>query len=904
MPISPPAAADEREWLTRKKRIDTRLASLGWKIVPFDAARPLSGYDFHALEEFPTSAGPADYALVVNGQLLGFIEAKKLTLGPQNVLSQAERYARGATTTGFDFHGLHVPFLYSTNGEVIWFHDVRHPLSRSRRIAQFHTPAALSELIARDFDGDCAKLLALPNEHPMLRPYQREANAAVEKAIADRKRQMLVAMATGTGKTFTTVNQVYRLMKSQVARRVLVLVDRKALAAQAVRAFASYEPEPGLKFNKIYEVYSQRFRHEDFGDDDKFDPSVLDGHYLENPKPGHAFVYVCTIQRMAINLFGREAAFEQGEDVADDDETDKLDIPIHAFDMVIADECHRGYTAAEQSVWRKTLDHFDAVKVGLTATPAAHTKAYFNDVVYRYDYQRAVREGHLVDYDAVTIRSGVRMNGVFLREGEQVRLIDPESGGASMDQLEDERQFDTADIERNITVPESNRRIVEELKKYCDEHQQRYGRFPKTLIFAANDINHVSHADRIVSICRDVFGRGDAFVQKITGSGTVDRPLQRIREFRNRPDPGIVVTVDMLSTGVDIPNLEFIVFLRPVKSRILFEQMLGRGTRKGTGACADKSHFTVFDCFDGTLLEYFRNASAFTDEPPEKPHRKLEEVIEDIWQNRDRAYNVKALVRRLQRINKEMSGDARDDFAAFVPDGDVGRFAQELPQKLSSSFTDTMKLLRNPAFQKLCLEYKRPRKTFIETIETGDDVTSQWLIRGADGREYKPDDYLLAFSKFVKENPEHIEAIRILLQRPRDWSTAALSELRQKLAANPLRFSVDNLQKAHQIRYHKALADVISMVKHAANETEPLLTAAERVKRAVEKVTANQSLTSDQRQWLDRIASHLVENLSVDRDDFDLIPALSHEGGWRAADKSFGGRLGELISDLNAAVAA
>src|SRR5207247_9366801 len=226
--------------------------------------------------------------------------------------------------------------------------------------------------------------------------------------------------------------------------------------------------------------------------------------------------------------------------------------------------------------------------------------------------------------------------------------------------------------------------------------------------------------------------------------------------------------------GVDVPNIEFIVFLRPVKSRILFEQMLGRGTRQGTGACADKSHFTVFDCFDGTLLAYFRNASAFTDEPPEKPYRPLEQVIKDIWQNRDRAYNIKALVRRLQRVNKEMSGDARDLFARFIPDGDVGKFAQELPKRLSTGFTDTMKVLRNEDFQKLVIDYPRPKRVFFETIDTQDEVSSQWLVRGADGKEYKPEDYLLAFSRFVKENPEQIEAIHILLDRPKDWSTAAL----------------------------------------------------------------------------------------------------------------------------------
>jgi type I restriction enzyme, R subunit len=695
----------ESEWQTRKKRIDTRLKALGWTLLPFAPGRPLRDYGRHAITEYETDTGPADYALGVDGALLGVIEAKKLSLGPQNVLIQAERYSKGATANPLNFDGFRVPFVYSTNGEVIWFHDLRDARNRSRRLADFHTPSALTELLTRDLDGACAWLADHPNNHPLIRPYQVEANVAIERAIADRKRQMLVAMATGTGKTFTLVNQVYRLMKSGVARRILFLVDRRALAAQAVNAFASFEPEPGLKFDKIYEVYSQRFHRDDLGDDTKFDAKVLPASYLLDPRPGHAFVYVSTIQRMAINLFGRQAAFEPGDDQGDDD-ADQLDIPIHAFDLIVADECHRGYTSAELSLWRNTLEHFDAIKVGLTATPAAHTKAYFTDVVYRYDYERAVREGFLVDFDAVTIKSNVRMAGVFLQEGEEVGFIDPETGTEQLDRLEDERQFDTSDIERKVTAPDSNRKIVEEIKKYALAHEERTGRFPKMLIFAANDLPHLSHADQLVNLCRDAFGRGDSFVQKITGSPTVDRPLQRIREFRNRPSPAIVVTVDMLSTGVDIPALEFIVFLRPVKSRILWEQMLGRGTRQ----CPDihKSHFTVFDCFDGTLLEYFRKVSAFTIEPPEKPSRTVQEIIDAIWQNRDRPYNVRCLVKRLQRIDKEMSGEARDRFANFIPDGDVARFAQELTAKLANDFTATMKLLRNAAFQDLKRTWKKP----------------------------------------------------------------------------------------------------------------------------------------------------------------------------------------------------
>jgi len=860
---------NEFEWQTRRQRIDPKLVALGWTVIRYSPDLSISALNNCAVAEYPTANGPADYALVVAGQVLGIVEAKRLTLGPQNVLTQAERYSRGAEGS-FDYRGFHVPFLYSTNGEVIWFHDVRHEFSRSRRIADFHTPAALCEMMERAVETAASSLADNTQWHPRLRPYQLDACKAMEQAICNRKRQMLVAMATGTGKTFTLVNEVYRLMKSGAGRRILFLVDRRALAAQAVRAFAAFEPEPGLKFDQIYEVYSQRFHREDFDEDEKFDPKVLPASYLMDPKPGHAFVYVCTIQRMTINLFGRQAAFGLGDEDLDDD-AERLDIPIHAFDIIIADECHRGYSTAEISTWRNTLDHFDAVKIGLTATPAAHTKAYFRDVVYRYEYERAVREGFLVDYDAVRIKSNVRMKGVFLQEGEQVGVIDTTTGLEKMDELEDEREFPSSEIEQQITAPDSNRKIVEELQKYCVQHEQECKRFPKTLIFAANDLPHTSHADILVDICRDVFGRGDSFVQKITGR--VDRPLQRIREFRNRPTPGIVVTVDMLSTGVDIPDLEFIVMLRPVKSRILFEQMIGRGTRKGE-RFPDKSHFTVFDCFDGTLLEYFRQSTAITAEPPDKPSRSIVEIIEDIWINRDRPYNVRCLVKRLQRIDKEMAAEARDLFAPFIPDGDMARFARELPAHLSTDFTGTMKLLRNKEFQELLQTYPRRPRVFYVTYETEDKVESEWLVRDGAGKEYKPEDYLTAFARFVQENATHIEAIRILLNRPQQWGTDALVELRKTLATAPQRFTVESLQRVHAVRYHKALVDLISMVKHAAREQEPLLTAEERVDRALTKITTGRKLTPAQQRWLDRIREHLITNLTIDREDLTLCPFL------------------------------
>ena len=893
---------DESERVTRKKRIDPRLEAAGWAVKPYQMGMDLSRFNKCALEEFPTENGPADYALCLDGNIVAVIEAKKVTRSADGILTQAVRYAQGMNTNPFNFDGLHAPFLYSTNGTTIFFHDVRHRLNLSREIAKFHTPAALIEKLNQNRETAVYTLLHRPNDHPRLRPYQIEANAAIEGAIDARKQKMLIAMATGTGKTFTMVNEIYRLMKTHVGKRILFLVDRRALAAQAVKAFASFEPEPGLKFDKIYEVFSQRFFREDFDEDEPFDPKVLPQPYLLNPNPGHAFVYVCTIQRMTSYLFGRNAgfAYENPDEPLDDDDNDeRLDIPIHAFDVIIADECHRGYTAAEDSVWRNTLNHFDAIKIGLTATPAAHTTSYFGEPVYRYEYERAVREGYLVDYDAVSIESDVRMKGIFLKEGEQVEIIDTEKGSKFYDHLEDERQFDTAEIERKVTSPDSNRKILLEIKKYAEEHEKTYGRFPKTLIFAANDLPHTSHADQLVAMAKEIFNRGEQFAQKITGK--VDRPLQHIREFRNRQMPAIVVTVDLLSTGVDIPDLEYIVFLRPVKSRILFVQMLGRGTRKGE-KFTDKSHFTVFDCFGGTLFEYFKKSTDMTAEPPQRETRSIVQVIEDIWQNRDRDYNIRALIKRLQRIDKEMDGYSRERMRAYVDGGDLGKYAMSLPRMLKEDFSATMEKLRNQNFQDLLQHYTRPPRLFINTYTYEDTVTSRWLIRDGAGNEYKPEDYLTLFSRFVKENPEQIEAIRILLDHPKDWSTDALSELKTKLSATREHFTVENLQKAHRVRYDKALVDIISMVKHAAREEEPLLTAPERVNRVLDRMSVG--LAPEQQQWLDRIRSHLIENLSISKEDFDIIPIFSNEGGWGKANRVFGGQLPDLIRQWNEAIAA
>ena len=709
-------------------------------------------------------------------------------------------------------------------------------------------------------------------------------------------------MATGTGKTFTIVNLIYRLIKSGLAKRILFLVDRRALAAQAVTTLASFEAEPGLKFDQIYEVYSQKIQKEDLDENTRFDFKQMPSEYLKDPGSRDAFVYVSTIQRMRINLFGYEGMFAFAAGDQDDDaDASKLDIPIHAFDVIIADECHRGYTAQEESKWREVLMHFDGIKIGLTATPAAHTTAFFKQIVFRYDYERAVREGFLVDYDAIAIKSDITLRGVFLKEGEEVGLIDTHTGQLSFDILEDERELPAPTTEIDWSAPYRNKKIAQEIKKYLLDQEEQLGRFPKTLIFAQNDIPHISHCDQLVAILREEFRRGDDFIQKITGSPSVDRPLQKIREFRNRQKPGIVVTVDMLSTGVDVPSIENIVFMRPVKSRILFEQMMGRGTRR----CEEihKSHFTVFDCFDGTLLEYFRKITGITAEAPVRPTRTIREIVQAIADNEDREYNVRILSKRIHRISKHITQEGRVHFK-YILDCDLAEFAQTFHRRLEEAWSETIKTLQSEAFLDLCENYPRPKKRFIRANGAEDYVVSKIIFRAKDGRELGPQDYLQEFEKFIQENPEQIEALEILLNRPQDFDTGQLKALREALATNPDflldKFTEKNLRRA----YNKELADIISIIRHAAAGGE-LLTAEQRVNKAMMKVKSDRVFTDEQQKWLELIRRHLTENLLMEKEDVDSMPIFFQEGAsWGKLNKEFGGELEAIIREINSTIAA
>lgn len=384
--------------------------------------------------------------------------------------------------------------------------------------------------------------------------------------------------------------------------------------------------------------------------------------------------------------------------------------------------------------------------------------------------------------------------------------------------------------------------------------------------------------------------RGAGFVQKITGK--VDRPLQKVREFRNRPqEPAIAVTVDLLSTGVDIPTIEAILFIRPVKSRILFEQMMGRGTRlaKDIG----KTHFTVYDAIG--VVNYFKNAHGFSDPAPSKPTKSYAQLIDEIYNNKNEV-NISILTRRLQRVAKNISAEDRQKLEPFIKHGDIGQFAANLRNNLETNWKETIDILRNRAFQYILDNYKPVKNDFINAINQQDTVISEHFAIIVQGKEYKPADYLELFREFVRRESNKIAALEILLNRPEELNTDLLDELRENLAKRPEQFTESHLRRA----YENNLADIIGMRRSALSD-EPLLTTAQRMDRAIRAVTNSKVITPAQKQWFDLIANHLEFNLLLEKRHFASIP-FSNRGGWKKADQDFNNELEIIVAEINEAM--
>lgn len=583
--------------------IDQQLEEAGWETNTQDltyklGARPEKGKD-KAIAEWPTKhkgeGGRADYVLFKGLTPIAVVEAKKENSNVAGKITQAERYSKGfavdqSMLTPWELQGrsiawadeedghYHIPFVYSCNGRPYvpqlaeqsgtWFRDTRSPSNTKKALQKFHTPDGLLDKLKRSKSQAEQVLQQESFSYLRLRNYQEKAIAAVELALENNQQRCLLAMATGTGKTRTIIGLMYRFLKAERFKRILFLVDRTALGTQATDTFNEAPLEQNQTLSKIYNVA-------ELGD---------------MAAEAETRIQVATVQAMVKRIF-------------------MSDTPpaLDQFDCIIVDEAHRGYTLDQDmtegelatrdasqylSSYRRVLDYFDAVKIGLTATPAKHTSDIFGKPVYTYSYREAVAEDWLIDHEPpIRYETLLTQRGIKFEKGKEVTAINTQTGEVEVAELDDELNFEVDAFNRRVITTKFNKVICEQLAMELDPFSDE-----KTLIFCATDL----HADMVKGLLDDAFKAvyngeyNQAAVAKITGQS--DKVAQLIRQYKNERYPNIAITVDLLTTGIDVPEICNLVFLRRVKSRILYEQMMGRATRR----CDDigKTIFRIYDPVD------------------------------------------------------------------------------------------------------------------------------------------------------------------------------------------------------------------------------------------------------------------------------------------------------------------
>ncbi|RWI18628.1 MAG: type I restriction-modification system endonuclease [Mesorhizobium sp.] len=864
--------------------IDQQMRDRGWEadsqVLRYAAgARPAQGKAM-AIAEWPTESGPADYVLFDGMCCVGVVEAKRQRKNVSAAIDQAERYSKGiliadsALAPGAPWGPYRVPFVFSTNGRPylkqietesgIWFRDSRYDANHRRALNDWFTPDGLTAELQIDRKAAQASLAAQPfNFGFPLRPYQRDAIEKVEEALGADRRAMLVAMATGTGKTKLSIAMLYRLLSAKRFRRVCFVVDRNALGTQAEGEFTATKIIGPKAFGDIFDIK---------------------GVEAAIPDP-ETKVHVCTIQ----GLVRRVLYSKDPSDVP----------PIDQYDLMVIDECHRGYLLDREmsdaelsfkgqddyiSKYRRVLEHFDAVKIGLTATPALHTVQVFGDPIYTYSYREAVIDGYLIDHEPpVQISTALAQAGIKFERGDEVEVINPLTGQIDLTHAPDEITFQVEEFNKRVVTLDFNRVVAEELARHIDPSLPG-----KTLIFAVSD----AHADIVVAALKKALSERygeieDSAVRKVTGS--VDRVGQLIRSYRNDSMPKIAVTVDLLTTGIDVPKITNLVFLRRVNSRILYEQMLGRATRR----CDEigKETFRIFDAVD-----LYPHLQGLTDMKPVvvNPSVSLETLFEELARAEEAAHQAAIrdqIVVKMRRRIKKMTDDARQRYEASAgetPEATLKRLANE-------ATAATVLWLKARSGLGLILDWdpEGGLPVALPISHHPDQVVS--VTRGY-GAADKPEDFLDSFSSYVRNNLNKIAALTVVVQRPRELTRAQLRELRLEL--DMLGFSETNLRRAwHDARNEDIAASIIGYIRQAAIG-DPLVPYEDRVKEAVKRVLAKQPWTDPQRQWLKRIAEQVQREIVVDREALDQEP-FRDDGGFRRLNKIFDGRLEAVLGELN-----
>jgi type I restriction enzyme R subunit len=929
-----------------RDQIDRLLEECGWIVQPKKKLNLAAGLGV-AVTEYRTDSGPVDYLLFIDKTPVGIIEAKKAEDGVRltQVEEQSLRYAEGKLKY-FDNDPLH--FAYESTGEVTRFTNYHDPKPRSRAVFTFHRPETLERWLkeSKTLRARLLDIPVLPNER--LRDCQIQAITNLEVSFKENRPKALIQMATGSGKTYTAITSIYRLLKFAKVKRVLFLVDTRNLGEQAEQEFKRYEPQDDNRlFPELYAV------------------TRLSSSFI----PTDSQVYISTIQRLYSILKGTELDERDEEENPEEKKWSPKDplpvvynqkTPIEFFDVIVIDECHRSI----YNLWKQVLDYFDAFQIGLTATPDNRTFGYFNqNLVCDYGYQKAVTDGVLVPYNVFEIATKVTQQGARLEMGEYVGSRQKQTRKQFWNTLDEDVQYSQKQLDDKVVNPNQIRLIIKLVKDNLPimfpDRKDDQGNFevPKMLIFAKSD----SHADDIINIVREEFAEENKFCKKITYRSTED-PKSVLQQFRNEYYPRVAVTVDMIATGTDIRPLEVLLFMRDVKSRTYYEQMKGRGTRtcsleelRSTGTPAakiTKDHFVIIDAIGV-------EKSQKTDSRPleKKPGLSLKQVLEGIHMGVRDEDMLTTLANRLIRLDKMINEKEKLGFIERAEGKTISQVVKDLlhahdpdtvaaleqriisenpggaPDEHQKKFDDQHKAIiekavsvfNNYELRDYVIEVRRKYDQIIDHINPDEVVRIGWV------KETTADANSLVqeFKYWIEANKNEITALQIFYGQPyrrRELTYKMISDLFERLTLEKPIMSVSKLWDAFATEEEdESKGKFVKRLPRSEKPKQELILLVSVIRKAIgldlwldsydvtvdrnfqewvfKKQAGNLKFTQEQMEWLRMIKNYIASSFHLDQEDFDLSP-FNAKGGLGKMWELFGEKTDEIIGELNEVLAA
>ena len=891
-------------------KIDEELTKAGWVIQDRKDFNRNASLGVAVREFLMQDNTEADYLLFIDGKACGVIEAKKVGISLSGVENQSKSYSCNLPEKTRSWQ-MPLPFIYETNSQEIYFTDARDINACSRRIFNFHKPKTLLELLNQSSTLR-NNLKHMPELNTTgLRDCQVEAIKGLEQSLANNQKRSLIHMATGAGKTFTACNFVYRLLKYAKAKRVLFLVDRNNLGKQTKKAFDDFVlQDENRKFTEVY--IAQQLQHNKIDKDAK--------------------VVITTIQRLYSMLCGEEDYDETNEEVSayeigslgkPKEVIYNPKIPPEFFDFVIVDECHRSIYGD----WQQVLQYFDAFTIGLTATPSIYTLGYFNkNVVSEYPLERSIVDKVNVDCEIFRIKTKISEYGSKVEAGFTVPIRDKKTRKIMYEQLTDDIIYDKNALDRSVLAPNQIRTVLETYKQaiFTQLFPEREPTWiPKTLIFAKDD----NHAEEIVRITREVFGKGNDFCKKITYNIGHEKPEELIKAFRVDPNFRIAVTVDMIATGTDIKPLEVLIFMRDVKSQLYYEQMKGRGVRtisptdlKGVTPNAEvKNHFYLIDAVGVT-----ESKKTISQPLERKKSVSFKRLLEDVAQGAIDEDTLSTLAGRITRLEANLEKTDIQKVQEFTQGKTLSKIANEIMDTIDYDLIENktekeiehlrdeaVKPFNQPALRQLLLDLSTKSKLVIDVFSTDEVITSEFSLK-------KAQDTINNFKEFIEQNKDKIDALSIIYNtqyKTRHLTYDKIRELSNKLATEIPPLEIAGIWHAYKLIEQdkvksttdpaKLLTNLVQLVRFAIGADEVLedfssvansrfeLWKGRQIKRGIE-------FSQEQKELLTIIKDYIVANAYVNADD--MQDALSDKGGIFKARQVFGQELDSILDDLSLAL--